>query len=87
MTGDGETDRPQNKSSVSLGKIVTLIAVVIAVIFIIQNSGTGTVSFLFWEFQLPTWVWAIGLFLLGGVSGYSWHWSRARARRKTRRND
>jgi uncharacterized integral membrane protein len=71
----------------TVGKVVGLISIIIALIFILQNTGSGSVSFLFWDFTLPTWLWAAGLFVLGGVAGYSFHWSRARARRKARRDD
>ena len=57
-------------------------AVVIALIFIVQNTGSGTVTFLVWDFTMATWLMALILFVLGGVSGYFFHWSRVRARRK-----
>jgi uncharacterized integral membrane protein len=87
MTANGNGDGPENRSRLPVGKVIALISIVIALIFIAQNSESGAVSFLFWDFTLPTWVWAAGLFLLGGVAGYSFHWSRTRARRKARRND
>jgi len=89
MTANDEPagPRPEKKRRLSIGKVIAFVAVVIALIFIGQNSETGSVSFLFWEFTLPAWVWAGGLFVLGGIAGYSFHWSRVRARRKARRND
>ena len=87
MTENGNADGPANRSRLTVGKVIALISIVIALIFIAQNSDSGAVSFLFWEFTLPAWVWAGGLFVLGGIAGYSFHWSRVRARRKARRND
>ena len=89
MNSDGttSTEQPAKRGGWSAGKVIALIAIIVAFIFIVQNTSTGKVSFLFWGFDLPTWIWTVGLFLLGGITGYSYHWSRARARRKARRND
>jgi uncharacterized integral membrane protein len=74
------TDR-DGGGGTSLGTIIAGGAAVLALILILQNTGSGTVQFLFWDFTFATWVWALLLFLLGGVSGYFFHWSRRRARR------
>ena len=75
------TDGGQAKEGIGFGTILGIGAAVLALIFIVQNTGSGTVEFLFWDVTMPTWVWALGLFLLGGVSGYFFHWRRRRARR------
>jgi len=81
----GNTDGGSAKSGVGAGVIIGGISAAIALVFVLQNTGSGTVNFLFWEFSFPTWLWALILFGLGGVSGYFFHWQRIRARRKTRR--
>jgi uncharacterized integral membrane protein len=76
-------DRAEAKSGLGLGTIIGGVAAVLALIFIVQNTGSGTVSFLAWDFTMATWVWALLLFVLGGVSGYFFGWRRRRARRKS----
>ena len=76
------TTNRQSKDGVRFGTIVGIGAAILALIFIVQNRGSGTVEFLFWDLTMPTWVWALALFLLGGVSGYFFHWRVRRARRR-----
>jgi uncharacterized integral membrane protein len=66
----------------SIGAIFGGVAAVLALIFILQNTESSTINFLFWEFDLAIWVWALILFLLGAVSGYGFSWRRQRRRRK-----
>ena len=86
-TVTNEAANPQGeKKSVGAGTIIGGITAVIALIFILQNTGSGEVNFLAWSFTFPIWLWALILFLLGGVSGYFFHWQRIRSRRKDRRD-
>ena len=75
-------DGSEKRSGIGIGTILGGGAAVVALIFVVQNTGSGTVQFLVWDFTMATWLWATLLFLLGGVSGYFFHWSRIRARRK-----
>ncbi len=76
------TDRNEAERGVGLGAVVGGVSALVALIFIVQNTESGTVEFLFWDFTMATWVWALVLFVLGGVSGYFFHWQRRRARRR-----
>ncbi|MCJ7779328.1 MAG: LapA family protein [Acidimicrobiia bacterium] len=76
------TDTSESKRGIGFGTIVGGGAALLALIFVVQNTGSGTVQFLFWDFTTATWVWALLLFLLGGVSGYFFHWHRSRSRRQ-----
>ena len=76
------TDRNDAERGAGLGAIVGGVSALLALIFIVQNTESGTVQFLFWDFTMATWVWALLLFVLGGVSGYFFHWQRRRARRR-----
>jgi uncharacterized integral membrane protein len=67
---------------IGFGTIIGGGAALLALIFVVQNTGSGTVQFLFWDFTMATWVWALLLFLLGAVSGYFFSWRRRRARRR-----
>lgn len=75
-------DNAESNGGIGIGAVLGGGATLLALIFIVQNTGSGTVQFLFWDFTMATWVWALLLFLLGGVSGYYFHWTRARARRR-----
>ena len=75
-------DGSEKRGGVGIGTILGGGAALIALIFVVQNTGSGTVQFLSWSFTMATWLWALLLFLLGGVSGYFFHWSRVRARRR-----
>jgi uncharacterized integral membrane protein len=80
-----ETSQNQaEENGIGTGAIVGAVAAVIALIFILQNTGSGDVRFLAWSFTFPIWLWALILFILGGVSGYFLHWQRARVRRTAR---
>ena len=75
-----------DKSSIGAGTIIGGITAVIALIFILQNTGSQDMQFLAWSINLPMWLWVLILFGLGGISGYFFHWQRVRARRKDRRD-
>lgn len=83
---DDRANGQVDKKGVNAGAIIGGITAVIALIFILQNTGSQDMQFLAWSINLPMWLWASILFLLGGVSGYFFHWQRARARRKDRRD-
>ena len=83
---DGGANGQGDKSGIGAGAIIGGISALVALIFILQNTGSGEVQFLAWSFTFPIWLWALILFLLGGVSGYFFHWQRIRARRKARRD-
>lgn len=72
--GFGRNEKPGRR--VSAGMIMGGLAGVLALIFIVQNTQSGTVNFLAWDFTFATWVWALILFALGAVTGYTLHWTR-----------
>lgn len=60
--GEGRSIRP--------GQWLGLIAVVLFVIFVVQNTAKGTMEVFFWNLTLPVWVFFVGVFLLGAVFGW-----------------
>jgi uncharacterized integral membrane protein len=76
------TDQAPEKKGISIGAIFGGLAGLLALIFIFQNTESTNISFLLWEFDLPIWVWALILFLLGAVAGYGFNWHRRRQRRQ-----
>jgi len=60
--------------------VVTLVAA-----FILQNTRTGKIDFLAWDIRAPAWVWLLGVFLCGFLTGWlvpSLRRSRAASSRK-----
>ncbi len=60
--------------------IVAIVLGVLALVFIFQNTGSGHVNFLFWDFTLPAWVWLLVIFLAGVVVGSMFPWFRRKRR-------
>lgn len=62
-------------------KMVAAVALgVLAIVFIFQNTATGSVSFLFWDIEAPAWLWLTIIFVVGLAVG--WVIGRSRAKRK-----
>jgi uncharacterized integral membrane protein len=78
--GDGtEID----KKRVSPSLVVGLVALVLAIIFIIQNTDSHPVRFLFWDGDTSTWVVIVIALILGALIDriVTWAWHRRQARR------
>lgn len=63
--------------------IVGIVSAVLAVTFVLQNSGRGQAKFLFFEMSAPAWLWFVGLFLAGVVVGSVFPWLGRAPRRGT----
>jgi uncharacterized integral membrane protein len=75
---------PQTESTKVQGKrLVGLGIVVLALIFVFQNTESGQVQLYFWEIEAPTWVWLISLFGGGVIVGSMFPWfGRRKAKTK-----
>jgi uncharacterized integral membrane protein len=62
--GGGERGRPSTRV------IVAIVLAVVAIIFIAQNNGKGTIDFLFWSFDTRVWVALALVALCGFAAGY-----------------
>lgn len=58
--------------------VVAGVLILLALIFIFQNTGTSRVSFLLWGIQAPAWVWLAIIFLTGVVIGSIFPWFKGR---------
>lgn len=58
--------------------IVGGVLVVLALIFIFQNTGSKTVSFLWLDITMPAWIWMLVLFVVGVAVGSVFPWFRRR---------
>ena len=64
--------------SVSVKMVVALLLVVLALMFVFQNTGSKNVHFLFWSTSMPAWVWLLAVFVAGVVVGSVFPWFRRR---------
>jgi uncharacterized integral membrane protein len=76
-------DAQQDKKPVSLTLIIGLIALVLAIIFIAQNTDSHDVNFLFWDGEMSTWLVIVIALVLGALIDRvaTWAWRRRKARR------
>lgn len=56
--------------------IVAGIITVVALIFVLQNTGTARVHFLWADIDMPAWLWMLLLFVGGVVVGSIFPWFR-----------
>ncbi|MFT4081121.1 MAG: LapA family protein [Nocardioides sp.] len=58
-------------------KVITAVVLaVLALIFVVQNTGKGRIHFLFWTLSMPSWIWLLVMFLVGAVVGSIFPWFR-----------
>jgi len=67
---------------ISPKQIIGAIIVVLALIFVFQNSATRSVHFLFWKMSMPTWIWLLIVFIAGIAVGLLLPRMRARSKKK-----
>jgi len=68
--------QPKAKRRVTAKFIVVLVLIVLAAIFIAQNTGSGKINLLFWSVSLPTWIWLLAVLLIGVIIGSMFPWFR-----------
>lgn len=56
--------------------VAGVVVAVLALIFVFQNTGRGTVQFFFWDIDAPAWLWLLVLFAAGVVVGSMFPWLR-----------
>jgi uncharacterized integral membrane protein len=56
--------------------VVVLVLVVLAVVFVFQNTRRGRITFLFWHLTMPAWIWLLAIFVVGVIVGSVFPWLR-----------
>jgi len=77
-------EAPQgDKTRISPTMIIGVVAAVLALVFILQNTDSHPVTFLFWDNETSTWVVIVIALILGAVIDRvgTWAWRRRKARR------
>jgi uncharacterized integral membrane protein len=67
------------------GAIATLIGVGLVVVVVIQNTQRIGITFLFWRFTLPIWLFALAMAVIGALVWFGLGVMRRHRRRKARR--
>ena len=66
--------------SVSPKLIIGAILLVLALVFILQNTSKNKVDVFFWDATAPKWIWMLVLFGAGMIVGSIFPWFRRRDR-------
>lgn len=80
MSASGRDGGSAGARQISVRTVLAAVVVVLALIFIFQNTGSGRVSFLVWEFNAPAWIWLVIVFVAGLAVGSVFPWFRRRKR-------
>jgi uncharacterized integral membrane protein len=78
-SGSQETSRYKPSPRVIIGGVIGLLAL----IFILQNTGREHIHFLVLDIENPAWVWLLVLFAAGFVVGSIFPWFRRRGKRSS----
>ena len=84
--GDGTTPQSEGRG-LGGGAIASLTGVALLVIFMVQNTESVRLDFLFWNFTWPLWLLTIASALLGAMVWFGLGVMRRHRRRKERRHD
>lgn len=76
MSTAGGADVTTSRRGVSARMIGAAILAIIAIIFVFQNSASGRIHFLFWNFSMPAWIWLLIVLVVGVVIGSMFPWFR-----------
>jgi len=71
-----------SESSLSIGRVIALVGLALFVAFIIQNTQDSDVRFLWMDIQLPVWMVAVLIFVIGALVGYYSKVRKVKAQRK-----
>ncbi len=71
------------RARLSRGAITALVAGVVLLVFMFQNTGTVRVRFLVFTFSLPLWLYTFGTAVVGGLLWYGLGLLRRRRGRPT----
>lgn len=71
-----EASKPDTKRGLSGKTITALILLAIALAFVLSNLDPGTIRFLGFQFEMPVWIWFLGVLVVGVVIGSLFPWFR-----------
>jgi len=74
-----EMTKPQR--SLNPKMIVGAVLVVLAVVFVLQNTEKRKIDVFFWHLSMPAWIWLLVLLAVGIVIGSIFPWLRPRKKK------
>jgi uncharacterized integral membrane protein len=86
-SSSGGTSREGDGRRLGGGAIASLTGLALLVIFMIQNTESVRLDFLFWNFTWPLWLLTIASAVLGALVWFGVGVMRRHRRRKERRDD
>lgn len=66
---DAEQSTADAGRTITIRQVVVAAVVLVALIFVAQNTRKTTVNVLFWNISSPLWVWLLALLAIGAVAG------------------
>lgn len=73
-------------SGIGAGAIVSIVGVAVLALFMLQNTESVTLSFLFWNFTWPLWLYGLIMAVIGAMVWFGAGVLRRHRRRKDRRD-
>ena len=86
-SGDGGASQQSESRRLGGGAIASITGGVLLVIFMLQNTESVRLDFLFWNFTWPVWLLTIASAVLGAFVWFGLGVIRRHRRRKERRQD
>lgn len=78
-----QPSRPAAKRGLSPRLIVAVVLAALLLIFIFQNTKTGSIRVFFWTLSMPTWIWLVVVTVAGVVTGSLFPWFRRKKKSNT----
>jgi uncharacterized integral membrane protein len=74
------SEQAAQSRSISPKMVVAGVVALLALVFIVQNTASKRVHFLFWSTSMPAWIWLLVVFAAGVLVGSAFPWLRRRRR-------
>lgn len=75
--------RSPAKSGLSPRSIVAIVLAALLLIFIFQNTKSGSIRVFFWTLSMPAWIWLLVVIVIGVAIGSLFPWFRRKKRSVT----
>ena len=85
VQGDTRGGASDGSGRLSGGAIASLVGIAVLVIFMVQNTENVTLTFLFWSFTWPLWLFTLVTAIAGALVWFGRGVVRRHRRRKARR--
>ena len=70
------------KKGMSAKTVIALILLAISLAFVLSNLESGVIRFLGFQFEMPVWIWFLGVLIVGVLIGSLFPWFRPKSKKK-----